>query len=179
MTNDSSKRVDKLPSDKISLEILTGRYRRPLYAFFAKHLPADVEADDFVQEVFARLAARRQLDGIERLDSYIFQMAMNLLRDHARRNASHCADEHDAFDDAVHSRVDFSPERVLQGKQAVDVFVRALEKLPERTRAVFLLRRYEGLRYGEIARRLGLSVSAVEKHMQKAVKYLDRLTNRI
>ena len=48
----------------------------------------------------------------------------------------------------------------------------ALMKLPERTRAVFLLRRLEGMSYSEIAIRLGVSVSAAEKHMLRAVRHL-------
>lgn len=42
---------------------------------------------------------------------------------------------------------------------------RALLELPERTRVVFALNRYEEFTYQEIAMRLGVSVSAVEKHM--------------
>ena len=52
--------------------------------------------------------------------------------------------------------------------------VRALEELPERTRDIFLMRRYEGLAYGDIAERLGISVSAIEKHVAKAVAYIAR-----
>jgi RNA polymerase sigma factor (sigma-70 family) len=44
--------------------------------------------------------------------------------------------------------------------------------LPERTRTVFVLRRLEGQSYREISLRLGLSVSAVEKHMLRAVRHL-------
>jgi RNA polymerase sigma-70 factor (ECF subfamily) len=45
-------------------------------------------------------------------------------------------------------------------------------ELPARTRDVFVLRRLEGLPYNEIAKRLGLSVSAVEKHMLRATRHL-------
>jgi len=47
-----------------------------------------------------------------------------------------------------------------------------LLELPERTRVVFVLRRLENLSYSEIGLRLGLSVSAVEKHMLRAVRHL-------
>jgi RNA polymerase sigma factor (sigma-70 family) len=51
-----------------------------------------------------------------------------------------------------------------------------LLELPERTRQIFVLRRLEGLSYFEIGRRLGVSVSAVEKHMQRAVRHLAART---
>ena len=49
--------------------------------------------------------------------------------------------------------------------------------MPERTRHVFVLRRIEGLRYQDVAKRLGLSVSAVEKHMQRAMLHLVQRLN--
>ena len=46
------------------------------------------------------------------------------------------------------------------------------ESDPERTRAIFLLRRLEGMKYLDIAARLNISVSTVEKDMQRAVAHL-------
>ena len=44
----------------------------------------------------------------------------------------------------------------------------AIERLPERTRTVFLMHRFAGLKYRDIGTRLGISVSAVEKHIARA-----------
>lgn len=49
-----------------------------------------------------------------------------------------------------------------------------LQALPERTRVIFILRRLEGLKYQDIANRFGISVSAVEKHMERAVAQLAK-----
>jgi RNA polymerase sigma-70 factor (ECF subfamily) len=49
-----------------------------------------------------------------------------------------------------------------------------LLELPERTRTIFVLRRMEGLRYQDIAQRLGISLSLVEKQMARAVAYLSQ-----
>jgi RNA polymerase sigma-70 factor (ECF subfamily) len=68
--------------------------------------------------------------------------------------------------------VDFSPERVLLGKEALVRATAVLLELPERTRMVFVMRRLEGMRYLDIAARLGISVSAVEKHMTRAMAHL-------
>jgi RNA polymerase sigma-70 factor (ECF subfamily) len=48
----------------------------------------------------------------------------------------------------------------------------ALDALPPRARAVVILRRFENLTYPQIAQRLGISVSAVEKHMGRAMSAL-------
>jgi RNA polymerase sigma factor (sigma-70 family) len=49
---------------------------------------------------------------------------------------------------------------------------RSLQSLSKRTQEVFFLHRLEGFSYAEIARRLGVSVSAVEKHIASAVAAL-------
>ena len=46
----------------------------------------------------------------------------------------------------------------------------ALRSLPERTRQIFLLNRIHGRKYAEIAKAMGLSQSAVEKHMMRALE---------
>jgi len=50
----------------------------------------------------------------------------------------------------------------------------ALLQLNERTRDVFVLSRLERMKYAEIAEMYGISVSAVEKHMIKALAHLAR-----
>lgn len=49
----------------------------------------------------------------------------------------------------------------------------ALNELPERTRRVFVLVRFEEMSYKLVAQRLGVSVSAVEKHVMKALRHLN------
>ena len=51
----------------------------------------------------------------------------------------------------------------------------ALSKIPEGSREVFLMNRIEGLKYREIAERLGLSVKAIEKRISKAIHILNEI----
>ena len=50
---------------------------------------------------------------------------------------------------------------------------KALEAMPVRTREIFLTARIDGMSYSEIARATGLSVTAIERHMAKAIGLLD------
>ena len=59
-------------------------------------------------------------------------------------------------------------------RDPVPMLERALHELPERTRVVFALHRFEEMSYAQIARRLQVSVSAIEKHMIKALAHLAR-----
>ena len=113
------------------------------------------------------------------MGGYVFETASSVLMDRLRRRRSHFEADHEAFDSERHGDVDFSPERVLLGKDALVRATAVLLELPERTRVVFVLRRLEGMRYLDIAARLGISVSAVEKHMTRAMAHLvERLGER-
>jgi RNA polymerase sigma-70 factor (ECF subfamily) len=130
------------------------------------------EIDDMVQQVFERLLKRGDVTGMDRLSGYVFQTASSVLADHGRRRRSRHADAHDEFDESAHGDVDFSPEHVLLGRERLARATAILLELPERTRVIFVLRRLEGMKYLDIAARLGISVSAVEKHMERAVARL-------
>ncbi len=67
---------------------------------------------------------------------------------------------------------DGSPEDQLQYEELKEKYEQALGELPEKQRVVFLMSRSEGLKYYEIAERLGISVKAVEKRMKKALGFL-------
>ena len=149
-----------------------GPLRRWLWAFFQRRAPNRSDIDDLVQDVFVRLAARDSPEPVQNLGAYVVRTAVSVLADRSRRSRARRADLHVVFDPDEHGVEDFNPERVLSGRQELDLAVAALLSLPERTRNVFILRRLEGMRHGEIAARLGISVSAVEKHMVKAVQHL-------
>jgi RNA polymerase sigma-70 factor (ECF subfamily) len=68
-----------------------------------------------------------------------------------------------------------SPDELLQYKELLRNYERALEALPEKQRTVFLLSRMDGLKYFEIADTLGVSVKAVEKRMKNALEYLRKV----
>lgn len=157
---------------------LVVRRRAVLERFFAKRVRDPSEIDDLVQDVFVHIARRAQGRAIENPDGYLFQVAANLLRDRARQRTSRRVGLHEPFEDGVHARETISPERALIGKEAVADLLTALDALPERTRDVFLLHRYDGLKHAEIAKRFDITESAVWKHMAKAVAHLDQWMKR-
>src|SRR5665213_1472369 len=124
------------------------------------------DAEDLVQEVFIRLARQEDLDAVGHLDGYVFQIAANVLRDRARRQAVRAEpptpEDFDPADEAG-----FSPERVLLAREALERMITALYELPEMTRMIFAQYHFDEVAQVEIARRLGMSLSTVEKHMAK------------
>ncbi len=158
------------------LEMASRQYRTALRRFFVRRAPAlSDEADDLTQEVFLRLA-RREGEAIERPEGYIFQAAANVLTDRVRRRAVRHARDHVGYEEHLHAVEDFSPERVLIARQQIENVRSALNDLPERVRAAFVLHRFEELTYPEIAARLGVSVSSVEKYIMRALKEISAQT---
>ena len=149
--------------------------RAPLTGYFRRRVRQQDDVSDLVQEVFVRVSTRGSFDDIENLRGYLFQVAASVLADRQRRRTVRHQDAHVEFDPERMGEPEIGPDRILAGREALAAALAALETMPERTRTIFVLRRLEGLRYLEIATRLGLSVSAVEKHMVRAVEQLAAL----
>jgi RNA polymerase sigma factor (sigma-70 family) len=156
-----------------ALAELSRAYRASLQRYFDRRIRNKTDTDDLIQEVFLRLARRADFQSIRHLEGYIFEVAANVLQDRLRLNHSRAIDRHDELKE-VHARADFSPERVLIGQDNLGCVARALRELPERVRMAFVLHRLEGLRHPEIAKRLGVSVSAVEKYIIRALLHVKR-----
>lgn len=175
----SVRRAKARGEEQPFLEALAARYRGALNRFFnrrAPHLGSEVE--DLTQEVFVRLARRRDGESIRHVEGYIFQTALSVLTDRARRRSVRLADMHVAYDESENAVEDFSPERVLLAREQVEMVKTVLAGLPDKVRAAFVLHRFEELGYWEIARRLGVSASSVEKYISQALRALTEARTR-
>jgi RNA polymerase sigma-70 factor (ECF subfamily) len=168
-TPDPAPRPTALMSD-------TTAYRPALVMYFRRKIRDQNEIEDLVQDVFLRIAARRGTGDIENMAGYIFQTAASVLADRHRRRVVRQAEAHVEFDTDRHGSTDFDAARILESRQSLATAAAALQMLPERTREIFILRRLEGHAYRDIASQLGISVSAVEKHMVRAVQHLVSAT---
>lgn len=146
--------------------------RGALTRYFQRRLPNTHEVEDLVQEVFLRIVRRGDSQDLDRFEGYVFQTAASVIKDRFRRRRTRMSERHVVFEPDLHGQTDISPEETILAREALSATTRAIMALPERTRTIFVLRRLEGLSHPEIARRLGLSLSTVEKHIQRAAKQL-------
>ena len=170
--------IRKSDADTSTLEQLSRAHRSALLRYFYRRGLNEADRDDAVQEVFARLARKAGLARIERIEGYLFETAANVAIDLHRQRGSRRADFQDQFNDDLHGAASLSPEDIGRDRESVDLLIVGLRELPERTRNVFILARFEHIKHLEIARRLGVSVSAVEKHLVKALTYLASRVGR-
>lgn len=158
--------------EQMRMARLHTRFGAALRRFFSRRVEGRPDVDDLVQDVFERLMRRGAVPQEEQIDGYVFTTANNVLTDSRRRGKVRCEALHHPFRPDEHGEADFSPEHVLANRQQLARVAAILDELPERTQAIFILRRIEGMRYGDIARYLGISISTTEKHMQRAMLHI-------
>jgi len=153
------------------------QYGPALRQYFRRRAGA-AEAEDLVQEVFVRLLARAQGERIENVERYVFRIANNVLISRHRHDSTQVWKIDEDSIDPLERTEDISPERVLIGKQTLVALAVAIQEMPPRTREIFVCHRFEDMTYVAIARRLGLSVKAVEKRMQRALMHINEKMGR-
>jgi RNA polymerase sigma-70 factor (ECF subfamily) len=165
-----------------ALDYFDRSFRAPLLAYFGRRVKNYAEAEDLTQDVFERVLRSLEHGTILNAEALVFRIAVNLLRDRARKAHTHGIEESlpvegiGEFADAL--AVDLSPERVVVGERTLEEVLSALDQLSERTRAMFYLYRFENLKVREIADLYGISVSGVEKQLEKAMLHLTRRFHR-
>lgn len=140
---------------------LNGLYRR-YAAWLNRRLRARVspeDAADVVQETYIRIAPYAE-GGIVHPRAFLLQVALNLVRDKGRREQRRRGD------------ADIRPSESQDATQFDHVLLgQIVRSMPRLYRDVFVLSRFDGMTYPEIARELEISVKTVEWRMSKALEY--------
>lgn len=173
---------DQTPAgaDLKRVEDLARVHRPALIRFFKRKGFSEADAEDGVQDVFFRLVRRADLlDDVGSVEGYLFTAAAHVATDAVRKGKRQRSFYHREFRDGLDGGLDSSPEEIAEGKEALDLLLVAIDELPERTRAVFILARFEHMNQSEIARRLGIALSTVEKNLAKATSHLGQKAGRV
>jgi RNA polymerase sigma-70 factor (ECF subfamily) len=137
---------------------------------YAFHRAGDV-AEDMVQESFVRLMQHPDLTTIENHRAYLYKVTSNSLVDHNRKQRVIAKYHEDCDDlDTLPSAL-LGPEITLHHQQRLLRYLQALDELPVIDRTVFLLHRFDGMTYPQIAKLLKLSKSTVERHFASALEH--------
>ncbi len=126
------------------------------------------EADDLTQEAYIRVFGRKKDDAVKEPIRLLYRIARNLLIDRSRR--AQTRPKMASFDQETDiAQAAPSPAMMAQVQDELAILRTAVANLPERCQEVFILSRFEGLSYAEIADRLGITVKTVENHMGRAI----------
>lgn len=156
--------------DRESFNQIFRRYYTPLTRFCVRFVADADQSAEIVQDLFVKLWTNREkLDFTSSFESYMLRSVRNAAitfinkeRAHAETNERIYTDDSDAND----------PSETLQSNNLEASYREVLASMPEKRREVFLASRYDGLKYSEIAEKLGLSQKTVEAHMSAAIKQL-------
>ena len=173
-TPPESSDASSIPGDPSTL---WNDFAPPLRAFLARRVPAGVDADDLLQEVFVRVIRHlNTLRATERPEAWLFQIARNALRDslraRQRRDGRTDTLEIDLPDDA-----DAASLRASEVELA-PCLTSMIDRLPEPYRSAIELTSIRGLTQADAAREAGVSLSGMKSRVQRGREQLRQMLVR-
>jgi RNA polymerase sigma-70 factor, ECF subfamily len=163
--------------DRSALARLISLYGTGIRVFATHQLGDAAEAEDVSQEVFLRVwsEARRYDPARAAVSTWVWRIAANLCADRRRRRMVRRFLGLDSPPDAALAADDApGAERIVAGRQRMELLTAALAALPDRQRKALLMRTAGGLGTSEIAGALGLSVGAAEQLLVRGRTALRR-----
>ncbi len=175
----SASSRSSMASECLDLDRMSPYFRR-MQRLLLRRGRTREQAEDLIQEAFLRMHEYHGKGGeVRQPESFlvrtVLRLAMNARRDeHPDLYAEERVEELRLIVDT-----NPTPDEVVARDECLQRMKAALDAANRRTREVFLMHRLEGLSYSQIARQLGLSVSAIEKHMASALEVLADVSERV
>lgn len=170
------------PSSAQGLAGALEEWRAEIRRFLIARTGSQADADDVLSELWIKLTTI-QPGPVSNPKGYLFRMANNLVLDRLRqerrreRRESHWTAEHHDDYSPLSEVADPAPdaEQQLVANDEVQRLADAIAQLPAGAQRVIRMHKLEGLSHADVALRLGITKSAVEKHMAVAMTHLRRM----
>jgi len=173
VANRSHSLEQKSRDEHAYLESLFGKYRIALRRYLAKLLHNEEDAADLLQETYLKLIEQASLDHLEaNARAYLFRVATNLVRDKARKDKVRAKDQHISTENTELESQRASPYQQAEWDQALMKVNQALLRLKPRCQEIFILHRYRGMSYPEIAKVMRTTTRTIEREMSVAIAQL-------
>ncbi|MEN4902740.1 sigma-70 family RNA polymerase sigma factor [Luteimonas sp. TWI1437] len=162
--------VDEVEPLRSQFDAAMALHRDELFNYL-KRRTRDVEtAADLAQETLSRMMVYRDASNIESYELLMYRVAHNLVLEHQRARHRHRASDHVSLSVVGPIRAEEATvEDIADAQLTLKLLKRALIDLPPKCRMAFMLSRFEGLTYPQVASKMGISVKTVEKHISKAL----------
>lgn len=156
--------------------------RSDLIRFFTVRTGSAAEAEDIVQDMGVKLSGIDDR-AIENPAGFLYRLGSNVMLDRVRSGRRSRARDDAFYQSQVLRRAGGSedeaalpsPEQSVESRQRLARLLHIIDRMPEQRRKVFIHHKLEGLSYSDVATRLGISRSAVEKHMISALRQIAEL----
>ena len=138
------------------------------------YLKREEWAQEVVLDVFMKLWEHRAtLPQVNNIEDYCFILTRNASLNYLEKEHRQISTSLETFPES--GGTDYSPEDRLISEELFARYVKALDRLPERCREVFIRIREEKQSYAEVAAALGISVKTVDAQLQKATSRLREM----
>jgi len=170
----------KLGQDK-ALNALMDRHREGLFRFVFRHVHNEADALELAMETFVRAYFNiEKFRPAARFATWLYQIALNLCRDHLRSRAYRDSQQTASFDAPAYEggdpnlllTSDHGPDQKTDRREEVIALEKAISELPEDLKTGFILTALEDRPQAETAALLGISLKAVEMKVYRARKLL-------
>lgn len=162
--------------DSLAFTELFHRYKHKLYSFLLRITASEVITEDIIQDIFLKLWQRNvMMTEIRHFDSYVFRMAKNHCVEAFRKLSREVLGEASLSkneDASSEEMLEYDIDKYISGKEIDKAMQHILSQLSPQQRQVYVLSREYGLKYEDIATRLGISPATVRNHMIQALKKL-------
>lgn len=149
------------------IESLFRQYYRPLCLYAFKFIKDAAAVEDVVQEAFVKcLEKRNSTDWPKSPKQYLFRIVHNSCVDFVKANSPLIRT------DVVGICESLPDEGIVDKSVLMSQLWSTIDKMPEKRRQVFLMRKRDGLSYARIGELLGISENTVHNHLTKAMKSL-------
>ncbi|TCC87099.1 RNA polymerase sigma factor [Pedobacter hiemivivus] len=157
--------------DRIAFSTLYQLHLSEIYHYLYLFTKSTDAAEEIVQDVFVKIWEKREnLIHIKAFKPYLYKCAKNMLLDEFRRNAvkSKVYNALKPDTEESHGKTD---DRIIYNEYH-KIAEMAIDLLPEKRKAIFLMRTREELSLDEIAERLGISKSVVKKQLYAGIGFV-------
>ncbi len=140
-----------------------------LKRFLARFFSDRQDIEDVAQEAYLRAYVAEQQKEIEQPKAYLFRIAKNLALTKLTKKSKKITDYLEESGASVVIECGAAADSEAEAQESLGLYCEAIAALPEKCRQVFLLRKVHGLAHKEIAQRMSLSVSSVEKYLLRGI----------
>jgi RNA polymerase sigma-70 factor (ECF subfamily) len=172
MTDKKELKANLTDEKEAAFELLFNKHFRELHAY-AYTLVKDWDvAEEVVQGLFLKLWEKDEWADIKiSVKSYLYKSVYHTSLNYLRRQKVHLKYQNQTEHTMKH-HTDEQADGKFKLSELEQSLQKALNKLPEKCRAIFHLSRFEELKYQQIADQLQISIKTVETHMGKALRIL-------
>lgn len=157
------------------LSLLVAHYEE-LSGYLTRRFGSAGTASDTLHDIYIRLQRLQTVPELDNPRAYLFRVANNVALDRLR--VARRAERRLAPGDLAAEQPSAAPtaDVAMEQRERLRLLARAIAELPPRCREAFLMHKIDGLSHSQVAERLGISRSMVEKHVMKALAHCrDRL----